>query len=113
MPTRWIAAILPLAAACVQSKHGDGPSVTAVPGGEVRVLEDRPGHGRRVVPGDRILVELTGRYPSGEVWGHGPLTLIAGNGTYPGAVHPLAVGSAIRMQYVVNPNDTGVRLMPF
>ena len=113
IPTRWIAAILPLAAACVQSKHGDGPSVTAVPGGEVRVLEERPGHGRRVVPGDRILVELTGRYASGEVWGHGPLTLIAGNGTYPGAVHPLAVGSAIRMQYVVNPNDTGVRLMPF
>jgi ankyrin repeat protein len=102
-----------LAAACVQSKHGDGPSAAAVPGGEARVLEDRPGLGRPVVPGDRIRVELTGRYADGEVWGRGPLTLIAGNGTYPGAVHPLRVGSVIRMQYIVDPNDTSVRLMPF
>jgi len=58
-------------------------------------------------------VEFTGRYASGEVWGRGSLTLIAGPGTYPGAIHPLRVGSVIRMQYVVNPNDTSVRLMPF
>lgn len=77
------------------------------------MLEDRPGHGRPVVGGDRIRVEFTGRYASGEVWGRGPLTLIAGPGTYPGAIHPLRVGSVIRMQYVVNPNDTSVRLMPF
>jgi len=77
------------------------------------VLEDRPGHGSPVVPGDRIRVELTGRYARGGVWGRGPLTLIAGDGTYPGAVNPLRVGSMIRMQYVVSPNDTGVRLMTF
>jgi ankyrin repeat protein len=110
---RWIAAILPLAAACVQSKHGDGPGAAAVPGGEVRVLEERPGRGRPVVPGDRIRVELTGQYARGGVWGQGPLTLIAGNGTYPGTTHPLRVGSLLRMQYVVNPNDTSVRLMTF
>ena len=77
------------------------------------MLEDRPGHGSPVVPGDRIRVELTGRYARGGVWGRGPLTLIAGDGTYPGAVNPLRVGSMIRMQYVVSPNDTGVRLMTF
>ena len=97
----------------MQSTHGDGPRSPAPPGGKVRVLEDRPGRGRPVVPGDRIRVELTGRYANGEVWGHGPFTLIAGSGTYPGAVHPLRVGSVIRMQYVVNPNDTTARLLPF
>ena len=112
-PNRWILALLPLAAACVQSKHGDGPSSPATPGGNVRVLEDRPGHGRPVVGGDRIRVDLTGQYVSGEVWGRGTLTLIAGAGTYPGAIHPLRVGSVIRMQYVVNPNDTSTRLLPF
>ena len=60
-----------------------------------------------------MLVRLTGRYASGEEWGRGPLTLIVGNGTYPGARFPLAVGSVIRMQYVVNPNDTTMRLMAF
>ena len=112
-PNRWIAAILPLAAACVQSKHGEGPSATATPGGDVRLLEERPGHGRPVTPGDRIRVELTGHYASGASWGRGPLTLVVGQGTYLGAVHPLRVGSVIRMQYVMNPNDTTVRLMSF
>ncbi len=109
----WIVA-LPLAVACVQSKHGDGPRSPVVIGGrEVRVLEDIPGNGTPVVPGDRIRVELTGRYASGEVWGHGPFTLIAGDGTYPGARYPLRVGSVIRMQYAVYPNDTSSRLVPF
>jgi len=84
-----------------------------MPGGTVRVLEERPGHGRPVVPGDRIRVEMTGRYASGQLWGNGPLTLIVGDGTYPGAAHPLRVGSVIRMQWVVNPNDTTTRLIPF
>ena len=109
----WIS-LLPLIAACVQSKHGDGPRAPVVLGGrEVRVLEDLPGNGTPVVPGDRIRVELTGRYASGEQWGHGPFTLIAGDGIYPGAHYPLRVGSVIRMQYVVNPNDTSSRLVPF
>jgi len=114
MPARrWIVALLPLAAACVQSKHGDGPRGPAPPGGSVRVLEDLPGRGGPALPGDRIRVELTGRYASGEQWGHGPFTLIVGSDIYPGAVHPLRVGSVIRMQYVVNPNDTASRLFPF
>jgi len=109
----WIA-LLPLAAACVQSKHGDGPRAPVVVGGrEVRVLEDLPGNGTPVVSGDRIRVELTGRYATGEQWGHGPFTLIAGDGTYPGTHYPLRVGSVIRMQYIVNPNDTSSRLVPF
>lgn len=113
-PHRWIAAILPLAAACVQSKHRDGPRAPVVFGGrEVRVLEDIPGSGTPVLPGDRIRVELTGRYANGALWGHGPFTLIAGDGIYPGARYPLRVGSVIRMQYVVNPNDTSSRLVPF
>ncbi|HEX5075424.1 MAG TPA: hypothetical protein VFW03_19590 [Gemmatimonadaceae bacterium] len=55
-----------------------------------------------VLPGDRIRVELTGRYASGKLWGHGPLTLIAGDDVYPGSRYPLRVGSVIRMQYVAH-----------
>ena len=109
---RWIIATL-LLTACVQSKHAEGSGSSPVPGGPVRVLEERPGHGRPVVPGDRIRVEMTGRYANGQLWGQGSLTLIVGDATYPGVTHPLRVGSVIRMQYVVNPNDTTTRLMPF
>lgn len=82
-------------------------------GREVRVLEEIPGSGTTVTPGDRIRVELTGHYATGEPWGHGPLTFIAGDATYPDTHYPLRVGSVIRMQYVVNPNDTSVRLVSF
>jgi len=106
-------ALVPLASACLQSTHGDGPSGSPPPGGEVRVLEERPGNRRPVVFGDRIRVDLTGRYASGEVWGQGPLTFIVGKGSYPGALGPLRVGATVRMQYLTSPNDTTVRLMPF
>jgi hypothetical protein len=79
-------ALLPLASACLQSVHGDGPSGSPILGWPARVLEERPGHGTPVIGGDRIRVELTGRYASGEIWGQGPLTFIVGSGTYPGAV---------------------------
>jgi len=109
----WIA-LLPLAAACVQSKHRGGSRAAVVMGGrDVRVLEEIPGSGTTVTPGDRIRVELTGHYATGEPWGHGPLTFIAGDATYPDTHYPLRVGSVIRMQYVVNPNDTSVRLVSF
>src|SRR6476660_6602637 len=72
-----------------------------------------PGQWNSGRAGRSIRVELTGRYASGEVWGHGPFTLIAGDGSYPGAQYPLRVGSVIRMQYVVYPNDTSSRLVPF
>jgi hypothetical protein len=92
--------------------HGDdaGPPL---PGGPVRVLEERPGGFRAVAPGDRIRVDLVGKYGDGEIWGEGPLTFIFGNDTYPGAIHPLRVGSYIRMQHLTTPNDTTVRLLPF
>jgi hypothetical protein len=108
-----IIALVPLASACVQSVHGDGPSGPPVPGWPARVLEERPGTGRPIIGGDRVRVDLIGRYASGEIWGQGPLTFIAGSGTYPGAVHPLRVGATIRMQYLTSPNDTIVRLWPF
>src|SRR5262245_42939150 len=75
-PLRSFAVLLSLASACVQSKHGDGPSGPPMPGGEVRLLEDRPGRGRAVLPGDRVRAEIVGRYASGEIWGRGPLTFI-------------------------------------
>jgi hypothetical protein len=56
---------------------------------------------------------MTGRYTSGPLWGQGPLTLIVGDATYPGAAHLLRVGTVIRMQYVVNPNDASARLLSF
>jgi ankyrin repeat protein len=66
-----------------------------------------------VTGGDRIEVDFTGRYASGEVWGEGPLTLIAGPGTYDGAGAPLRVGAVLTLQYIIDPNDTTVRLWPF
>ena len=66
-----------------------------------------------IVPGDRIRVEFVGRYASGEEWARGPLTLIYGEGTYPGAQMPVRVGAVERMQYVVRPGDSTVRLLPF
>jgi hypothetical protein len=106
-------AVIPLLGACIQSIHGDGPSGPPVPGGEVRLIEEQPGSGRLVGHGDRIRVDLVGKYSSGEVWGEGPLTLIVGPGSYRGAREPLRVGGRLRLQYVINPNDTAVRLVSF
>jgi len=105
--------VLVLTTACIQSQHGDGPSGPPTPGGEVRLLEDRPGRGRVVQPGDRIRVEFIGRYASGAEWARGPLTIIYGENTYPGADLPVRVGAVERMQYVVRPSDSTVRLLPF
>ena len=105
--------VLPMLGGCIQSVHGDGPDAPAPPGGEVRLLEETAGKGRPIVNGDRIEVDLVGRYQSGEIWGEGPLTLIVGEGTYPGHREPLRVGAVMRMQYRNDPNDTTVRLLPF
>src|SRR5262245_13229600 len=83
--------------ACIQSVHRDGPTGPPVPGGKVRLLEEKLGHGRFVVGGDRIRVDFVGRYASGEVWGRGPLTLVYGSGTYPGVHQAIRVGSMFRM----------------
>ena len=104
---------LPMLAGCIQSVHGDGPSGPAPPGEEVRLLEETAGKGRPIVNGDRIEVDLVGRYQSGEIWGEGPFTLIVGEGTYPGHREALRVGAVMRMQYRNDPNDTTVRLVPF
>lgn len=106
-------ALVALLGGCLQSVHGDGPSGSPPPGGEVRLLEERPGSGRRTAFGDRIRVDFVGRYSSGEVWGEGPLTLVVGAGTYPGVREPLRLGALIAMQYLNDPNDTTVRMMPF
>jgi len=105
-------ALLPLLGACIQSVHGDGPSGPPLPGGKVRLLEERPGRGRPVLGGDRIQVDFVGRYANGEVWGEGPLTLVAGTDTY-GIRGPLRTGAFIKLQYVIDPNDTTSRLLPF
>ena len=109
----WIMVVLVPLAACVQSVHSGTQGGTPLPGGTVRLLEERPGRGRPVLPGDRIRVDLIGTYMGGEEWGRGPLTLVFGTDTYKGAVNPVRVGSAIRLQYVVDPNDTTTRLLPF
>jgi len=106
-------ALLPFATACIQSVHKVESGGPPPPGGTLRVLDERAGHGRPVVPGDRIRVDLRGTYAGGEVWGEGPLTFIWGSATYPDALLPVQVGSSIRMQYLTSPNDTTVRLHPF
>jgi hypothetical protein len=108
-----ILALVPLASGCLQSVHRDGPSGLPILGWPVRILEERAGRGQPIRGGDRVRVDLTGQYASGEVWGQGPLTFIAGSGSYPGAMYPLRVGATIRMQYLTNPNDTTARLWPF
>jgi hypothetical protein len=108
-----VLALVPLLGACIQSIHEDGPSGPPVPGGKVILVAEKAGHGRAVTGGDRIEVDFTGRYASGEVWGEGPLTLIAGPGTYDGASAPLRVGAVLTLQYIIDPNDTTVRLWPF
>ena len=105
--------IWPLLGACIRSVHGDGPSGPSVPGGEARLLEEQLGHGRLVTIGDRIVVDLIGRYAGGETWAEGPLTLIYGPGTYQGALHPVRVGARYLLQYRNDPNDTTSRLVPF
>src|SRR5262245_14444380 len=98
-----------LAVACIQSTNGEGPAGTPVPGGKARVLAETQGHGHAVLNGDRVTVDLVGRYASGEVWARGPLTFVVGPGSYPGAENPLSIGSTIRMQYLTTPNDTTTR----
>ena len=109
----WILALGPLFGGCIQSVHQNGPNDSPVPGGPVQLLEERPGPGRPVKPGDRIVVDFVGRYGDGTVWGEGPLTLVVGPGSYPGKRAPLRVGDVISMQYWNDPNDTTVRLVPF
>ena len=104
---------LPMLGGCIQSVHGDGPDAPAPPGGEAWLLEEKAGNGRPIVNGDRIEVDLVGRYQSGEIWGEGPFTLIVGEGTYPGHREQLRVGAVMRLQYRNDPNDTTVRLVPF
>ncbi|MFN0178077.1 MAG: ankyrin repeat domain-containing protein [Gemmatimonadales bacterium] len=84
-----------------------------MPGGEVRLLEERPGSGRLAAFGDRVRVDFVGRYASGEVWGEGPLTFVVGPGSYPESGQPPRLGTQIKMQYLNDPNDTTVRLAPF
>ncbi len=84
-----------------------------MPVGTVRLLSETPGRGRPVLPGDRIRVELIGRYANGEVWGQGPYTFRAGTGSYPDLRAPLQVGAEITMQLVTTPDDTTNRLHPF
>src|SRR5262245_47518959 len=108
-----ILALLPLLGACIQSIHEDGPGGPPVPGGKVILVGEKPGRGRAVTAGDRIAVDFVGRYASGEVWGEGPLTLIAGPGSYPDAMAPLRTGAVLTMQYLIEPNDTTVRLVAF
>ncbi len=98
---------------CIRSVHGNIVSGPPMPAGKVRLLTERPGSGQVVIPGDRIVVDFVGRYANGEIWGQGPLTLVAGWGTYPGLREPLKVGAAITMQFVTDPNDTASRLISF
>lgn len=98
---------------CIESVHGNKIGGPPVPGGKMRILTDRPGTGQLVIPGDRIVVDFVGRYANGEIWGEGPLTLVVGWGTYPGLQAPLKVGADITIQYLNDPNDTTVRLVPF
>jgi hypothetical protein len=108
-----VLALVPLLGACIQSIHEDGPSGPPGPGGKVILVAEKPGRGRAVTGGDRIEVDFVGRYASGEVWGEGPLTLIAGPGTYEGAMAPLRVGAVLTLQYIIDPNDTTARLWAF
>jgi hypothetical protein len=108
-----VLALVPLLGACIQSIHEDGPGGHPWPGTRVVLIEEKPGRGRPVTGGDRIVVDFVGRYASGEVWGEGSLTLIAGPGTYADAIAPLKTGAVLTMQYVMDPNDTTVRLLPF
>ena len=104
---------LPMLAGCIQSVYSDGPDAPAPPGGEAWLLGEKAGKGRPILNGDRIEVDLVGRYQSGEIWAEGPFTLIVGEGTYPGHREPLRVGAVMRLQYRNDPNDTTVRLVPF
>ncbi len=105
--------MLPLLVGCVEARYGDGPSGSPPPGGDIRVLEAQSGDGSLAQPGDRIVVDLVGRYGSGEVWGEGPLTIIAGALTYPGLNRMPREGDIIRMEYWTSPHEKLSRLVQF
>jgi hypothetical protein len=76
-------------------------------------MDETQGSGRAVLPGDRVLVRFTGTYATGDTWGHGPLTYMLGDATYPTAQLPLQEGGRLRMQVVISPTADGPRLLEF
>jgi hypothetical protein len=98
---RLLTLLLPFVlAGCLQSVTPSPTWDAAPPGGTLLVLEETPGTGSFVRRGDRVTVDLVGRYANGDTWGEGPITFLYSDGAFAGAQQPVQIGAKIRTEWL-------------
>lgn len=108
----WLIGLCLASTACLRPVHEATGERDAPPGRIMRLVEETPGRGSPIRPGDRVKVDLVGTYGDGREWANGPFSYIYHGGAYPGARSTPRVGARFKLEWLRDGGERTERRVP-